>query len=96
MTNTRLWEFSADMNLDGSVTISDIGLWVSWLLSYPGDWAILKLTHNPIGKFFEFSSADYGGFASFLISVLFLIVVFFIVPAVISAVITNGIDEQKE
>jgi len=91
MTNTRLWEFSADMNLDGSVTISDIGLWVNWIFTYPGDWIILKLTHNNIGRFFEFSAADYGGVFSFLISLFVFSMIFFI-----PSVITDGVSEQKE
>jgi hypothetical protein len=91
MKDTRQWEFVADMNLDGSVTISDIGLWVNWIFTYPGDWVVLKLTHNSIGRFLEFSAADYGGVFSFLISLLFFAMIFFI-----PSMITDGISEQKE
>jgi hypothetical protein len=91
MKDTRQWEFVADMNFDGFVTISDIGLWVNWIFTYPGDWVVLKLTHNSIGRFLEFSAADYGGVFSFLISLLFFAMIFFI-----PSMITDGISEQKE
>jgi len=87
----RMWSFASDMNFDGSVTISDIGLWVNWLFTYPGDWVILKLTHNGIGRFFEFSAADYGGVFSALIS-LFVFAMISLIPSMI----TDGIAEQKE
>jgi hypothetical protein len=89
--DTRQWEFVADMSFDGFVTISDIGLWVKWLFYYPGDWVILKLSHNPFGRFFEFSAADYGGVFSLLISLLFFTIIFFI-----PSMITEAIAEQKE
>jgi hypothetical protein len=91
MKDTRQWEFVADMNFDGFVTISDIGLWVNWIFTYPGDWVVFKLTHNSIGRFLEFSAADYGGVFSFLISLLFFAMIFFI-----PSMITDGISEQKE
>ena len=89
--SSRIWSFTADMNFDGLVTISDIGLWVNWIFTYPGDWVILKLSHNSIGRFFEFSAADYGGVFSFLISLFVFSMIFFI-----PSVIIDGIAEQKE
>jgi|APSaa5957512535_1039671.scaffolds.fasta_scaffold43204_2 hypothetical protein len=91
MNNVRHWIFTPDMNLDGSVTISDIGLWVNWLFTYPGDWVILKLTHSDIGRFFEFSTADYGGFLSFWISIF----VFIALPFMASAFLV-GREEFNE
>jgi hypothetical protein len=31
----RIWQFAADMNGDGVVTISDVWLWFKWLYFYP-------------------------------------------------------------
>jgi len=33
--NNRQWSFTADMNLDGVVTISDSWLWFKWIFFYP-------------------------------------------------------------
>jgi len=44
---TRQWAFILDMNRDGAVTISDVGLWMKWLFFYPGDFihsALIALT----------------------------------------------------
>ena len=87
----RIWSFAADMNFDGSVTIGDIGLWLNWLFTYPGDWIMLKLSHNSIGRFFEFSAADYGGFFSALISIF----VFIALPFMASAFLV-GREEFNE
>ncbi len=89
--SSRIWSFTADMNFDGLVTISDIGLWVNWIFTYPGDWVILKLSHNSIGRFFEFSTADYGGFLSFWISIF----VFIALPFMASAFLV-GREEFNE
>ena len=88
MKDTRQWEFVADMNFDGFVTISDIGLWWKWFFSYPGDLVVLLLTNNNIGRFFELSAADYGGMFSFLISL-------FVFVGIPIAIIQFGTIEER-
>ena len=66
--NTRLWEFVSDMNFDGAVTISDVGLWMQWLIYYPGDWFIQYFMNTDVGRFLEISEANYGELLSLVIS----------------------------
>ncbi len=60
----RDWVFKADMNIDGTFTISDIYLFLKSLYFYPGDYLIRFLSNNDVGKFLEISIQDYGGFMS--------------------------------
>ncbi len=71
MYNIRQWPFVADMNYSGSITISDIWLWMKWLYFYPGDGIIyIALKFLPdIARFFEITHAHYGGILSAIISV---------------------------
>ena len=39
----RWYERAEDMNHDGAVTISDVGLWAQWLWSLPGDYVLIGL-----------------------------------------------------
>jgi hypothetical protein len=74
----RMWSFTADMNFDGLLTISDIFLWAQWLAFYPGDWLISKMIGTKLGVFLELSSLDYGGVFSGIVAVvifIFLLVV---------------------
>jgi len=64
----RQWQFVADMNGDGLITISDVGLWFKWLYFWPGDAVIYALMETPLGRFFEVSPASYSGAASGIIS----------------------------
>jgi len=73
MNNLRLWEFVADMNFDGAVTISDIWLWIKWWYTLPGDIVVVILAQTPIARFFEISFSDVGGGISAIVSVLYLI-----------------------
>jgi len=58
----RQWSFSSDMNNSGSVTITDVGLWSSWLFYYPGDYLIKLLIEKTPGVsgFFDISTSWYG------------------------------------
>ena len=57
------------MNYDGVYTITDLFLSIKQFLFSPGDWVIRHwILDTEFGTFFEYSSADYGGIASFVIS----------------------------
>lgn len=73
MNDPRLWGFIADMNLSGSVTISDVWLWVKWLFFYPGDYLISTLITraHEFSNFFEITYDNYGGIFSGIISFWF-------------------------
>jgi hypothetical protein len=66
----RQWYFVADMNLDGSVTITDVGLWMKWLFFMPGDALILASMDTAMGRFLEVTPTSYGGFGSGVVSFL--------------------------
>lgn len=70
MSDPRQWAFVSDMNYSGSVTISDVWLWIEWLYFFPGDGAIYFLvnTGQSVGQFFEITYSDYGGILSGIIS----------------------------
>jgi hypothetical protein len=70
MSYARLWKFVADMNSDGSVTISDVWLWFKWLYFYPGDGLLHLLMKGfpDITDFFEITEFNYGGLLSGIIS----------------------------
>ena len=72
----RMPSLVADMNYDGVVTISDVGLWVKWLVDYPGDFLILAMIGTDLGNFLEVSSSDYGGFFSGAVAVFIMITLF--------------------
>jgi len=71
----RQWDFVADMNFDGHVTISDVWLWVKWLYFYPGDLLLSIIIGTPFGRFFEVSPNNFGGFLSFLLSLPIWVVI---------------------
>jgi hypothetical protein len=66
----------SDMNLDGIVTISDVGLWAKWLYFLPGDMAALVLLDTPVGDFFEISITSLEGIGSGALFFCFWFVVF--------------------
>ena len=70
MYNPRKWVFVADMNYNGSITISDVWLWFKWLYFYPGDVLIYFLVNSTpsIRHFFEITSSSYGGVFSGIVS----------------------------
>ena len=59
----RLWHFVADMNYDGSVTISDVWVWFKWIFFYPGDYCICWLIRKQakIAAFLEMTVDSFGG-----------------------------------
>ena len=61
-----------DMNIDGSVTISDVALWGKWLFWLPGDYSIIAIMKwaAPIASFFELDPSNLTGVISSLISLL--------------------------
>lgn len=69
------------MNGDGIFTISDVWEILYLLFFYPGDFVVYRLIGTEFGTFFEFSSADYGGFLSGVISFIVWGYVFFLVYA---------------
>ena len=78
----RQWQFVADMNRNGMLTMSDVWLWVKWAYFWPGDGLIyLAITKTPgLAVFFELSYSKFGGplslFLSFPIWVIFLVLMF--------------------
>jgi hypothetical protein len=66
----RLWEFREDMNGDGAVTITDVGLWLKWFFFYPGDLIVAGLIGTPVGNFLELRPSDFGGGWSFTLSLV--------------------------
>jgi len=66
----RQWKFVADMNRSGTVTVSDVWLWIEWLYFWPGDGLIyLAITKAPgLAKFFELSAGKFSGPLSLFLS----------------------------
>jgi hypothetical protein len=81
--NARQWEFVADMNQNGVVTVSDVWLWIKWLYFWPGDGLIqLAMQKAPdMAAFFELSTAKFGGPLSLFLSfpMWIIVLVIFIV-----------------
>jgi hypothetical protein len=78
----RIWDFVADMNGDGRVTISDVWLWFKWLYFYPGDGLIYLMGNTKLGNFLELSANSYGGFWSGVVSFLLWWIGFLLVVSV--------------
>ena len=72
----RRWDFVADMNGDGLITISDVSLWFKWLYFYPGDFVISSIGASPFGTFLELSEVSFGSFGSGLASLFFWLMIF--------------------
>jgi len=70
MRIARQWEFIADMNHSGTVTISDFWLWFKWLYFWPGDALIfLTIQKTPdVAAFLELSQVQIGGPLSLFLS----------------------------
>lgn len=64
------WMFIGDMNGDGQITISDVGLWCQWLFYAPGDFVLLAvmLKLPSVATFFELTPTMLAGGWSFAIS----------------------------
>lgn len=67
----RSWEFTADMNGDLAVTISDVWLWIKWLYFYPGDSLVATILKGlpSVAAFFEMSESSYGGAFAGIVSI---------------------------
>jgi hypothetical protein len=94
----RQWDFVADMNHDGLITISDVGLWFKWLYFYPGDGLIAIIGPTALGQFLELNTGSFGGFGSGVMSFFGWIIGFSIVDSgfnLLSAMMA-GIDRLAE
>src|SRR5262245_37854027 len=70
MAAARQWSFVADMTGNGTVTVSDLWLWIEWLYFLPGDGLIyLVMRYLPaLARFLELVPARFGGPLSLFIS----------------------------
>lgn len=66
----RQWTWSADMNGDKIISISDVWAWLGWLFYYPGDLLMdYTIIHQTwAARFLELTPADYQGRLSFVLS----------------------------
>ena len=57
------WTFTADMNGDGAVNLSDLWLWAQWMFFAPGDLLLLVcMKHFPgLALFLELDAASLSG-----------------------------------
>lgn len=69
------------MNFDGSITISDVWLWIKWFYFYPGDVLVYLLLYKTpsVAGFFEMTFSSYGGVFSGIASFIFFIYVALII-----------------
>ncbi len=72
----RRLQVRSDMNLDGVVSVSDVGLWLEWLYFLPGDLAVLALLGTPVGDFLEITLGSMQGIGSGVLSFCVWLVVF--------------------
>jgi hypothetical protein len=77
--NSRRWAFVADMTGNGTVTVSDLWLWIQWLYFWPGDaliYGVMKYAPD-VARFLEFTPTKFGGplslFLSFGLWIVFLV-----------------------
>ena len=93
----RQWAFIADMNHDGAVTISDVGLWLKWLYFYPGDllhYSILSLAPG-VAQFLELSPSSYGGWGSGIVSAFVWMIVLPMLAIFLAAVASSTRQPAK-
>lgn len=63
------WFIAKDMNCDGSLTISDVKLWLGWLFFLPGDGLLYSLlVWQGAAIFLELTPAIYGGWVAGILS----------------------------
>ena len=75
------WPLMWDMNLDGVVSISDVWLWLGWLLHLPGDITVAMLATWPAAvTFLELSPDSYGNWSWTLASSVVWLAALFVVP----------------
>ena len=66
----RFWNLPNDFTGDGVFTISDVSAFFEWFFTYPGDHIVRILINTDVGRFFEFSTLDYGGPFSWIWSLI--------------------------
>ena len=79
------WElFASDMNADGTITISDVVLWLEHAYFLPGDSLLWFLDSylRPVARFLELSAASYGGLFSGVVSGLGWLLILLVVGVV--------------
>lgn len=66
------WDASLDLNHDSHITVSDIWLWLIWIMTLPGD-ALLQciLASKSLARFFELTERSFGGVASVTFSLCY-------------------------
>lgn len=64
------------MNYSGSVTISDVFLWLKWLYYYPGDLCLFALMKwfPDVANFMEISALSYGETLSSILSAIIWVI----------------------
>lgn len=69
-TGAAWLSFSADMNGDGQVTLTDVWLWLVQIFFLPGDSLLrVLLTYLPgLARFLELGAGSYGGLFSAIVS----------------------------
>lgn len=95
---TRRWHWSADMNGDGLITISDVWATLKWLFFYPGDFCIYVVSQSEgwasflkrLPQFFETDPPQYGGRLSFVLSAMAWLLVWAVLEG-----IREDIDRRK-
>lgn len=91
MRDSRQWSFVADMNHTGSITISDVWLWIKWLYFYPGDLLIesvnFAINKTPeVARFFENTYISYSHVLAGVISfIVWCFLLFFVLYAYVRA-----------
>lgn len=73
------WFIAGDMNCDGLLTISDVGLWFKWAFFSPGDGLLWVVMQSPeVATFLELTPTVYSGWFSGIVSaIVWLRVVYF-------------------
>jgi hypothetical protein len=72
---------ATDMNMDGVISISDVGLWVQYVFYLPAkiiSWAIYNI--EPLGRFFEMDCSTGSGIFSGLFSLFLWWFLLFLLP----------------
>jgi hypothetical protein len=84
------WQFierAMDMNGDGAVTVSDVGLWAKWMFGLPGDYVLILVMRqfSTVAHFLEVGPALLGGLLSWGISALAGVMLFKMIEEALEA-----------
>jgi hypothetical protein len=91
-------KLTADRNLDGKITISDVWLWIKWFYFYPGDFIVvlLDLEFPILAEFFEITENNsVGGMFSGIVSFFFWAILIFLSMALLFATIIGLAVSEK-